>query len=44
MDTAGNWTPVTALPNQLVVNVGDMLQRLTNQELKSTTYHVVNPT
>jgi isopenicillin N synthase-like dioxygenase len=43
MDTAGNWTPVTALPNQLVVNVGDMLQRLTNQELKSTTHRVVNP-
>lgn len=39
----GNWVPVTALPNQIVVNVGDMLQRLTNNKLKSTTHRVVNP-
>jgi isopenicillin N synthase-like dioxygenase len=39
----GNWVPVTALPNQVVVNVGDMLQRLTNNRLKSTTHRVVNP-
>lgn len=37
------WVSVTALPNQLVVNVGDMLQRLTNGKLKSTTHRVVNP-
>jgi isopenicillin N synthase-like dioxygenase len=37
------WVPVTALPEQLVVNVGDMLQRLTNNKLKSTTHRVVNP-
>lgn len=37
------WVPVTALPGQLVVNVGDMLQRLTNNKLKSTTHRVVNP-
>ena len=29
--------------NQIVVNVGDMLQRLTNNKLKSTTHRVVNP-
>ena len=43
MDKEGEWTGVTALPEHLVVNVGDMLQRLTNHELKSTTHRVVNP-
>jgi isopenicillin N synthase-like dioxygenase len=37
------WIPVTALPEHIVVNVGDMLQRLTNHRLKSTTHRVVNP-
>lgn len=39
----GEWIGVTALPGQIVVNVGDMLQRLTNNRLKSTTHRVVNP-
>ena len=39
----GAWIPVTALPEHIVVNVGDMLQRLTNHRLKSTTHRVVNP-
>ncbi len=39
----GEWIPVTALDNHLVVNVGDMLQRLTNNRFKSTTHRVVNP-
>lgn len=39
----GKWIPITALPNQLVVNVGDMLDRLTNGVLKSTIHRVVNP-
>lgn len=43
MDKEGAWTAVKALPEHLVVNVGDMLQRLTNHELKSTTHRVVNP-
>ncbi len=43
MDKQGNWVPVTSLPEQIVVNVGDMLQRLTNNRLKSTTHRVVNP-
>ena len=38
-----DWVPVTSLPEQIVVNVGDMLQRLTNNQLKSTTHRVVNP-
>ncbi|MEM6299963.1 MAG: 2OG-Fe(II) oxygenase family protein, partial [Bacteroidota bacterium] len=39
----GKWIPVTALPDQVVVNVGDMLERLTNKVLKSTIHRVVNP-
>jgi isopenicillin N synthase-like dioxygenase len=39
----GEWVGVTSLPEQIVVNVGDMLQRLTNNKLCSTTHRVVNP-
>lgn len=39
----GEWIPITALPDQIVVNVGDMLARLTNDKLKSTIHRVVNP-
>ncbi|MFK5957697.1 MAG: 2-oxoglutarate and iron-dependent oxygenase domain-containing protein [Lutibacter sp.] len=39
----GDWIPVTALPEQLVINVGDMLERLTNNKLRSTIHRVVNP-
>ena len=38
-----DWVGVTSLPEQIVVNVGDMLQRFTNNKLKSTTHRVVNP-
>jgi isopenicillin N synthase-like dioxygenase len=38
-----NWIDVTAPEGCFVVNVGDMLQRLTNDRLKSTTHRVVNP-
>lgn len=37
------WHDVKAGPGQIVVNVGDMLQRLTNNKLRSTTHRVVNP-
>jgi len=40
---SGAWFPVKAHGEDLVVNVGDMLQRLTNNKLKSTTHRVVNP-
>ncbi len=43
LNKKGEWVAVTALPGQVVVNVGDMLQRLTNMRLKSTTHRVVNP-
>ncbi len=39
----GKWIPITAVPEQLVVNVGDMLERLTNGKLRSTHHRVVNP-
>src|SRR5690606_1229141 len=39
----GKWIPITALPEQLVVNVGDMLERLTNKKFASTIHRVVNP-
>lgn len=39
----GEWISITAMPDQLVVNVGDMLERLTNKKLKSTIHRVINP-
>ena len=39
----GRWIPVSPKPGELVVNIGDMLQRLTNGKLRSTTHRVVNP-
>ena len=38
----GVWIPVNSLPGTIVVNIGDMLQRLTNHVLPSTTHRVVN--
>ena len=43
LNMQSDWVTVTSLPEQIVVNVGDMLQRLTNNRLKSTTHRVVNP-
>ena len=39
----GEWVPVSPPPGALAVNVGDMLDRLTNGTLRSTTHRVVNP-
>ncbi len=39
----GQWIPVSPEPGELVVNIGDMLQRLTNGVLRSTSHRVVNP-
>ena len=43
LDRDGNWLPVSPKPGELAVNIGDMLQRLTNNLLRSTTHRVVNP-
>jgi len=43
LNKKNEWVAVTALPDHIVVNVGDMLQRHTNNKLKSTTHRVVNP-
>lgn len=43
LNKRGEWVPVTTLPGTVVVNVGDMLQRLTNHVYQSTTHQVVNP-
>ena len=39
----GHWVPVRPPEGALAVNIGDMLQRLTNHRLPSTTHRVVNP-
>ncbi len=43
LDRDGQWLAVDPPAGALVVNVGDMLQRLTNHVLPSTTHRVVNP-
>ena len=37
------WIPIRSESDQLVINVGDMLERLTNKKLMSTIHRVVNP-
>ena len=39
----GKWLPITTEGDAIVVNIGDMLQRLTNHVYPSTTHRVVNP-
>lgn len=39
----GEWIPYTANADTIVVNIGDMLQRLTNHVYPSTTHRVTNP-
>ncbi len=39
----GRWIPVTTRGDAIVVNIGDMLQRLSNHVYPSTTHRVVNP-
>jgi isopenicillin N synthase-like dioxygenase len=43
LDNDGRWLAINPPPGALVVNIGDMLQRLTNDRLPSTTHRVVNP-
>jgi len=41
---SGTWLEVAPPPGAIVINIGDMLQRLTNHVLPSTTHRVRNPT
>ena len=43
LNTAGEWLDIVPEEDEIVINVGDMLQRLTNNYLKSTTHRVINP-
>ncbi|HTK36221.1 MAG TPA: 2-oxoglutarate and iron-dependent oxygenase domain-containing protein [Caulobacteraceae bacterium] len=43
LDRNGEWLAVQPPPGAVVCNIGDMLQRLTNHVLPSTTHRVVNP-
>ncbi|WP_372946269.1 isopenicillin N synthase family dioxygenase [Muriicola sp.] len=43
MNHKGEWIDAIARPDQLMINVGDMLSRLSNNSLKSTIHQVVNP-
>ncbi len=43
LDKDGSWLPVSPPAGAMAVNVGDMLQRLTNNRLPSTTHRVRNP-
>ncbi|GGK29840.1 flavonol synthase [Yeosuana aromativorans] len=39
----GEWIDAIAEPDELMINVGDMLSRHTNNKLKSTIHQVINP-
>jgi isopenicillin N synthase-like dioxygenase len=39
----GQWVAVKPVPQTLVINVGDMMQRWTNDRYKSTLHRVINP-
>jgi isopenicillin N synthase-like dioxygenase len=43
LDRDGTWLDIESEPNSLVVDAGDMLARLTNEVIPSTTHRVVNP-
>lgn len=43
LNADNEWLDITPGENEIVINVGDMLQRFTNNYLKSTTHRVVNP-
>jgi isopenicillin N synthase-like dioxygenase len=43
LNSEDKWVAVQPEADEFVINVGDMLQRLTNNYLKSTTHRVVNP-
>lgn len=42
-DSQGRWVKVDSLPGALVVNIGDLMARWTNDRWRSTLHRVVNP-
>jgi isopenicillin N synthase-like dioxygenase len=42
-DRDGQWLDVIAAPGTLIVDAGDMLARITNEVIPSTTHRVINP-
>ncbi|GLS25691.1 isopenicillin N synthase family dioxygenase [Marinibactrum halimedae] len=43
LDKNGEWLPINNAPDEIVVDTGDMMARLTNEQLPSTVHRVVNP-
>ena len=43
LDRDGKWLPIETDPNNLIVDSGDMLSRITNEVIPATTHRVVNP-
>jgi isopenicillin N synthase-like dioxygenase len=43
LNSQNEWLDIVPEDDEIVINVGDMLQRLTNNYLKSTTHRVINP-
>ncbi len=43
LSKSGEWVGISMIEGTIICNVGDMLQRLTNHVLPSTTHRVVNP-
>ncbi|MCY4643898.1 MAG: isopenicillin N synthase family oxygenase [Bacteriovoracales bacterium] len=43
LDRNGQWLDVHSQPNQIVVDTGDMMSRITNEVIPSTTHRVTNP-
>ncbi len=39
----GEWLPIHAIPGQIIVDTGDMMSRITNDQIPATTHRVVNP-
>ena len=39
----GTWVPINTNDDEIVVNIGDMLARLTNNKLRSTQHRVISP-
>jgi isopenicillin N synthase-like dioxygenase len=44
LDRDGQWLAVDSTPEQIVIDSGDMLSRISNEVIPATTHRVVNPT